>query len=173
MKEKTYQVPKWGIKLLIVLSLVIGVGFGYAGLSYPQWAESDPIIFEYFFYVLSIAFFLAFYRLISWKSLIYFKTSLSGMMFPCPKLHICKSAYLFVPWDNIKNIRLEKFMSGAGGTTTGLALDIKITKQDRDEFFPSLLLQEFNEWTTVGFTDAFLNKKKTKRELLDIKATAN
>lgn len=172
-EEKIYQVPKWGMQLLSVVSLVVSIGFGFAGLKYPEWGKGHPEAFEYFFYVISVGFFLAFYRLISWKSWVYFKADQFGIRFPCPKLQSCSTEYLFVPWKNIKNIRLEQFRSDAGGTTKGVALDIKISKHERDEFFPSLLLQEFKEWTTIGFTDAFLNKKKTMTELINIKAEVN
>ena len=44
-------------------------------------------------------------------------------------------------------------------------MDLNISLEERNQFFPGLLLNEKQEWETVGFTDLFLNKKKTINQL--------
>jgi hypothetical protein len=160
--EVIYKIPQWGMYLLATLALTMASGFSLLGV---KWPASEPAGFKYFFYVVALLSVIATYRLISWKKFVFFKADHVGMYFPCPKLETCDSEYLFIPWVDIKDIKMGVFASGGQGNVKGVSMDIRMSLSDRDSYFPSLLLQRHAEWTAVGFTDIFLNKKKAISQL--------
>ncbi len=168
--EIIYEIPKWGIRLLILVVSAMALGFVLLGATYDTWSTDSPTWFKYFFYVISFFASVSTYRLISWRRWIYFKANTLGMSFPCPKLKECDSEYLFIPWANIKNIKVKKFLSTAGSTTNGVSIDVKVSLKNRNQYFPELLFKEYSEWTAIGFTDAFLKKKATASQLTRLKS---
>ena len=170
--EIVYKMPQWGKYLLIVLVLAITGGFLYLGINYKNLMPNEPKFIRYFFYLVSIIGLVSTYRLITWKTIIYFKASRSGMYFPCPLLKNCDSEYLFVAWEHIKNIKLGLFRNSTvgSGPIKGVSVDVKISLEERNQFFPGLLLNKKQEWETVGFTDIFLNKKKAINQLNAMKS---
>ncbi len=129
----------------------------------------EPKIIKVFFYLVVFIGIGSTYRLFTWKTITYFKASKLGMYFPCPLLKTCNRKFLFVPWDNIENIKIGTFISGGSGTTKGVSIDLRISLIDRNQFFPYLFLENEKEWQTVGFTDVFLRKKKAIEQLNKIK----
>ena len=169
-KEVIYEIPKWGMYLLASVVMVMAFGFFYTGMNLEKWFSDAPTELKYLFYAVSFVSLIAVYRLSSWKRFIFFKVNCSGMLFPCPKLKKCDSEYLFVPWKHIRNIKMDVFTSASPGNAKGVSIDLRISLDDRNQYFPELLLREYAEWTTVGFTDAFLNKKKAICQLNQIKS---
>lgn len=167
-KEIIYRMPQWGRYLLILLTLVITAIFLYLCLNFESLMANDPKFIKYFFYVVFFISMISTYRLTTWKIIVYFKASKLGMYFPCPLLKDCNSEYLFITWENIKNIKLGLFRS-----IKGVSVDLKISLKERNQFFPGLLLNEKKEWETVVFTDIFLNKKKAINQLNEFKSISS
>lgn len=156
--------------LLVIVTAAMAFGFVFAGISYEKWSSDAPVEFKYFFYTVALLSVIATYRLLSWRRLIFFKANSLGMLFPCPKLKQCDSEYLFVPWKNINHIEMGAFPSTVSGNAKGVAINIKISLDERKQYFPELLLRDSTEWTTVGFMSAFLNKKKAISQLNQMKS---
>jgi len=163
--EVTYEIPKWGVILLKMVTIIMIFAFFFLGW---KWPESEPVYFKYFFFIVSFVSLVALYRLHTWNHFIVFRATERGMYFPCPKLRECDSEFLFIQWRDIKNIKTKKFLSSAG-TSLGVSIDIRMSLKDKSQYFPELRLKEHQEWLTVGFTEAFLNKKRTVGELNQMK----
>lgn len=163
--ETVYEIPAWGMALLKSMAAAMALLFGFAGFGFYSWFPDEPKYLGYFFLAVSLLAVVATKRLYTWQRVVYFKACQAGMWFPCPLLKQCEQSFLFVPWGRIDGIGIASFISGASGTSKGVSIDIMLTREERNQYFPEQLLNTHTAWTTVGFTDVFLNKSKAVGEL--------
>ncbi len=169
--EIIFSMPAWARYFLITVVSAMALGFLLLAVTYSSWAGDSSLWLKYFFYTISFFALVSAYRLTSWKQMVYFKTSNQGVFVPCPKLQKYDSDYFFISWNDIKNIRLKKFV-GSSGVVNGVSVDVRVALKDKSQFFPELMLAEHTEWVSIGFTDAFLKKKKAIAELNRLKSQA-
>jgi hypothetical protein len=76
----------------------------------------------------------------AWQSISFIATG-NGIFFPCNELVVItlgkkrKTAWLLVPWTNIANVRLAKYLDNDNDLRTCVAFDLKVSQEERASFF--------------------------------------
>ncbi|MDR3370403.1 hypothetical protein [Rhodoferax sp.] len=132
-----HRIPAW---LTTLLRLAFGImAIATAILSYQNWGQM-PLGFRGLVCVLVPA--LTFFALYKdmWGT-IKFMAATDGIFFPCNELLVTvlgqgrKNAWLLVPWSNIANVRLAKYLDNDNDLKTCVAFDLRISQEEQARFF--------------------------------------
>jgi hypothetical protein len=140
------KMPEWFTNLLRLISVLFAVGVAWLG--FREWAKM-PLFAQIIVCILPPAFFFSAFSSRGWalySSTPFFLANRLGMYFKHKNAlitHLGKGAeaensrrksWLFVPWENIANIRVSK-VTTHDGSFNGAVLDVKATKEELDQFF--------------------------------------
>lgn len=168
--------PKW---LEITLRVLFGV-FALAMLvmSYQQWRDM-PAGFRWLAGIMIAAFwFFSLYSRI-WRNNIKFIADRRGMFFPSNDYLVktvgdqAMPTWLFVPWNNISNIRVA-MQKDYDGHSKCVAFNLYITPKERSDYFehvgaPADVKQRALNVVPVSYSDYPPHPKKTVAALIRLK----
>ncbi len=133
----TALAPKWFTHLLRLVSLAFGLAVLW--FSVHDWS-SMPLWVQALACVLVPAFFLMAFHPRGWaqfSSTPFFHADDLGMYFPSTRPQVLGSTapprWLFVPWENISNLRVDKAVTSEGKSTCA-AFDVVATPDEVSEF---------------------------------------
>jgi hypothetical protein len=132
------RIPVW---IAMLLRMAFGIGaIVLATMFYLDWSNTS-LGWRAFACVLVPAFTFAALHKEVWGS-IRFIADDRGIFFPCNDLPLItvlgqkhKESWLLVPWSNISNLRLAKYLDNDNDLRTCVALDLKVSKEERASFF--------------------------------------
>lgn len=173
--ELWYGTPLWAVRILMLICIIFATLFGLAGFHYDTWAPNDPAALQYFFYVLCVAFASAALRPRNWQRWTYFIASHKGIAFPSEVPESRSTTWLVVPWSRVGEIKESRLV----GNKTGPALEIMISAEDQEKYFPEKRIMEniFGnaisrpEYTVVGYSNLFIKQARAVNTLNRLKAT--
>ena len=140
------MMPEWFTHLLRLVSILFAVGVAWLG--FREWAKA-PLFAQIIICILPPAFLFSAFSSKGWalySSTPFFLANHLGMYFKHKNAlttHLGEDAqlensqrkhWLFVPWENISNIRVSK-VATHDGSFNGAVLDIKATNEEIDSFF--------------------------------------
>jgi len=136
-----YNIHSIPVRLAIVLRMAFGIGAIVAAtMFYLDWSNTS-LGFRVFACVLVPALAFAALHKEVWGS-VTFVADDRGMFFPCNELPLVtvlsqehKKSWLLVPWSNISNLRLAKYLDNDNDLRTCVAFDLKVSQEERARFF--------------------------------------
>lgn len=155
------MMPKWATNMLRLLSL--GFAVGSAWLAMQEWHRM-PLFAQVIMAILPPAMLYAAAHPKGWATLStvpFFLADRNGLYFKhkmADVTHLGKDAesknalragWLFVPWEHISNIRIEK-VRGNEGTVSGGVLDVQASEDELKDFFGHWQYQKSGE-ASVAF----------------------
>ncbi len=169
----SYGTPKWAVFALLALSGALSLVGLLVFLSFDSLTTDEPRFLKWFLLLLAIGFSLPLIRAKNWKQWTYFIADRQGLRFPseCPSNG--QTRWLKVEWADIGEISEQKFINGSAG----LAIELKLSRSDIDEYFEDLkrtheLLgtpQSRGDYFVVGYSNTFSNPKKALAAINAIK----
>jgi len=147
------QMPVWFTHLLRLISILFAIALGWFGLH--EWG-SLPVWVQILVCILSPVFLFSAFSSRGWavySTTPFFLADHLGMYFKhkdALTTHLGKNAdvknlqrksWLFVPWENISNIRVAQLMT-SDGTAEGAAFDVKANAEEVAEFFIDDLIEK-------------------------------
>jgi hypothetical protein len=162
-----YHMPKWGVIALKGVFLLFGVASFCLAF---YWQGINPIFISGFIYFLSGALLLI-AVVFRGREVVYFICDYSGMYFPPYKSLLSLrpvgeyEAWLFVPWTNIKEIRIERLPSFGTRYTRGVAFCLRATAEEAEMFLSTFRMLSWantgaeKNWL-AGYVNGFQRPKK-------------
>jgi hypothetical protein len=119
----------------------------------------------------------------AWQSISFIAAD-NGIFFPCNELVVItlgrkrKTAWLLVPWTNIANVRLAKYLDNDNDLRTCVALDLKVSQKERADFFqyvanPTDGAHPSENILSVAYGGALPSPKKTFTRLKELELRHN
>lgn len=171
--------PEWFSNLLRLISIMFAIGVVWLGFS--DWAKM-PLFAQIIICILPPVFFFSAFSSRGWAQysvMPFFLADRLGMYFKHKNAlitHLGKDAqlensqrkhWLFIPWENISNIRVSK-VTTHDGSFNGAVLDVKATKEELDQFFGGCRVDEKllqDDSVTVAF---YMNVPPTPRKVVTV-----
>ncbi len=173
-EKYSYEIPLWGIRLLLIFCIFLSIGSGFLFYHFENWAGDAPIFIKWFILVVSLVFLTIAIQPKKWRPWVYFFVDKEGIYFPseCPTTNNTK--WLNIAWSNIGNIKKEKFFD----RTTGISVEIIVSQSEIDEYFRSVAMankilginQVRDGFFSIGYSNAFQNPQKTEKILNALKS---
>lgn len=132
-----HHIPVWFAALLRLLCGVCAITT--ATMFYLDWGNTS-FGFRVLACLLVPAFTFFFLRKEAWQSISFIAAD-DGVFFPCNELLVItlgqkrKNAWLLIPWVNIANVRLAKYLDNDNDLRPCVALDLKVSQEERAGFF--------------------------------------
>lgn len=169
----TYATPVWGIRLILFIFTLFGLGMGWLAYNFETLLPGEPVGFKYFFWTVAGVAALVVLRPSKHRRQAQFIADRNGVTFPArqiPDLH--------VGWERIGEIRLGL----VDAEWDGFSIEMRLTDDEIKTYFNTIrLTKKFHlqplrnkeGYFSVGFADAFVNRRKAVGILNQIKAQAN
>ena len=171
--------PKWFTNLLRLISIAFALAVTW--FSIHDWAKM-PVWVQGLVCVLVPAFFFSAFHSKGWalySTVPFFLADHRGMYFKhkhALTTHLGKDAevknklrktWLFVPWQNISNIRVAKVATHEG-SFNGAVLDIKATNEESEEFFAGRKIDKNSQQDGSVSVAFYMNFPPTPRKVVAI-----
>ena len=155
-----YETPKWAVRLLCLLALVISLLCFFSFIYLIGHDSGKDLYLKVTLFAMAIGFAVAGGKPRNWRPWVYFYADSKGFHFPsnCPANS--KTKWLNVPWKNIGGIKKSKLSGGA----TGVLLELLINSEEIDQFFKDVKITQSiygskstAPYFTVGYANSFKN----------------